>query len=142
MFSNLQLDQSRPDHFFRLEFCAGCETVWYLAVADIENHICVWKIDAFSPKNQSRLEYEFTHSGKPQTSSAIIWSVEFSPDGQYLATGGGDATVRIWSVQFGQEARRVILRQAVTGLAYSPDGRWLAAAVLTGKVYLLDQGLP
>ncbi|KAI0020901.1 WD40 repeat-like protein [Xylariomycetidae sp. FL0641] len=35
-----------------------------------------------------------------------IWSIEFSQDGRYLATGGRDRVVRIWAVMDNEEDRR------------------------------------
>jgi WD40 repeat protein len=28
-----------------------------------------------------------------------VWSVSFSPDGQYLATASGDGTARLWRIE-------------------------------------------
>ena len=30
--------------------------------------------------------------------TGAIWTIEFSPDGTYMATGGSDAIVRVWTI--------------------------------------------
>ena len=53
-----------------------------------------------------------------------VWSVAFSPDGQRLASGSGDGTVRLWDLRQ-PEAASTILRgheDGVESVAFSPDG--------------------
>ncbi|KAJ3381036.1 Transcription initiation factor TFIID subunit 5 [Entophlyctis sp. JEL0112] len=56
-------------------------------------------------------------------------SVKFHPNCNYVATGGGDGEVRLWSIQTGNSVR--IMRShtgPVMSLAFSGDGKMLATA--------------
>ena len=57
-----------------------------------------------------------------------IRSVTFSPDGEWLATGGGDNAARLWNLS-NPYAEPIILKgheATINSLAFSPDGKWLA----------------
>ena len=55
--------------------------------------------------------------------------VQFHPNSLYLVTGSSDWTARLWDVQRGSCLRVFIGHQgAVSSLALSPDGRYLATS--------------
>jgi WD40 repeat protein len=56
-----------------------------------------------------------------------VSSVEFSPDGKWLATYG-DVTVRVWEVATEREVARMPHEGYVYEIAFSPDSHWLATA--------------
>jgi WD40 repeat protein len=59
--------------------------------------------------------------------SDSILAAAISPDGNYLATGGKDLTVKIWNLRTGHEIRTLYGHAAILEkVAFSPDGRYLA----------------
>ncbi|MFN2549043.1 MAG: serine/threonine-protein kinase [Myxococcales bacterium] len=62
--------------------------------------------------------------------SDLVNCVAFAPDGNTVATGSSDGTVRLWTVPEGRQARVLSATGmgAVLTVAYSGDGKLLAAA--------------
>jgi hypothetical protein len=68
-----------------------------------------------------------------------VWSVSFSPDGCFLASGSEDGTVRLWQVVadrkcvwVGEHKHNSLVRS----VSFSPDGRFLASGSQDGTVRL------
>jgi WD40 repeat protein len=57
-----------------------------------------------------------------------VHSVEFSPDGRWLATGSY-RTVGMWDARSGKQLHALAHEGQVYAVAFSPDGRWLATVV-------------
>jgi len=68
-----------------------------------------------------------------------VLSVAFSPDGQRLASGSGDTTVRIWDI-FTQTPEFTCKSHTnwVLCIAWSPDGKRLASGSSDNKIQLWD----
>jgi WD40 repeat protein len=66
-----------------------------------------------------------------------VYSIAFSPDGKYLASGSWDMTVKLWSIEMQKE---VTMLQGhsnyVWSVAFSPDGKYLASCSLDNTVKL------
>jgi RNA polymerase sigma factor (sigma-70 family) len=66
-------------------------------------------------------------------------SVAFTPDGKFLASGGGDRVISFWDPATGKEIRRIeVPEQSVGAIAFSRDGKLLAGAGMNGAVILWD----
>jgi WD40 repeat protein len=63
--------------------------------------------------------------------SEPVKGLSFSPDGQTLASGGEDSQIFLWDIQTRQRTILAGVLNSVYALAYSPDGRSLAAATGT-----------
>jgi WD40 repeat protein/serine/threonine protein kinase len=61
-----------------------------------------------------------------------VHGVEFSPDGEWVATWSDDHTTRIWDVRTGQMIARLQGPWFVFSAAFSPDGEYLAACYASG----------
>ncbi len=68
-----------------------------------------------------------------------VYALAFLPDGETLASAGGDAMIRIWRLSNGELLRTLEGHQTdVHALAVSPDGQWLYSAGIDGTVRQWD----
>ncbi len=68
-----------------------------------------------------------------------VTSIEFSPDGQLLASASVDTTVKLWNAETGEDLLVLAgYSGSVNGISFSPDGRSLASCSEDGAVRLWE----
>jgi len=83
---------------------------------------------------------EFKSSVIPTQHKGWVWAVQFSPDGQTLATGSQDRTVELWDTHTWRQRGKPLHGHTtfVRALAFFPDGKTLATGSDDRTVKLWD----
>ncbi|AFZ28390.1 WD40 repeat-containing protein (plasmid) [Cylindrospermum stagnale PCC 7417] len=98
-----------------------------LLATSIDNEIYLWEV--------ANIKQIITCNGH----KAWVQSLAFSPDGEILASGSNDQTVRLWDANTGQCLKTLQGHTSwVQSLAFSPDGEILASGSNDQTVRLWD----
>ncbi|PSK35307.1 hypothetical protein C7M61_004765 [Candidozyma pseudohaemuli] len=92
-------------------------------------------------------------NGKADDNRSAIWSMDLTPDGKTLITGGNDKTVKFWNIKVSQElvagtgntvstlklqhTQTLELPEEVLCVRVSPDSRLLAVSLLNNNVQVV-----
>ncbi len=115
----------------------------HVASGGSDNRVLVWQ-----PDNIKEVEIKRLVSAAPlaqqesrsfEGHSAPVRALSFSPDSQYVLSGGDDNTVRVWEVETGR--LRTLLRghsRPVQSCAFAPDARHVVSVSQEGQIKLWD----
>ena len=120
------------------------EPVWWVAVSPDGRRLAVQSRTAVNPR--SRVEVRDVASNRVLYSRMITidrgrGGLFFSPDGRRLAVPGccrPGSPIEVWDARSGERELSVAVDGYAATVAFSPDGRLLAAGTNSGKVLLLD----
>lgn len=105
-----------------------------IAAGGYGERVCVW--DAESGKERAIFSGH-VGAAKDRGHIATIHSIAFSPNDRLIATASNDQTVRVWDWKENRETARFDCKDHAWSVAFSPDGRLLAASV---QGYRLQKG--
>jgi WD40 repeat protein len=120
---------------------------WCVAISKDGRHLAAGTGN-WSNKNRKGKIYLWKTSNFKETRTleghvALVASVAFNPDGQSLASGGGESytpgEVKVWNIDTGKEvpfSNPSNNTQSVVSVAYSPDGKYLASGLHDTRVIL------
>ncbi|XP_074661678.1 WD repeat-containing protein SL1-17-like [Tubulanus polymorphus] len=67
------------------------------------------------------------------------WSICFSPDSRFLATGSHTGKINLFGIESGKKETSLDCKMKFTlSVAYSPDGRYIAAGSIEGTINIFD----
>ena len=118
------------------------------------SYMPVWSL-AFSPDSQflvsggndrNAVVWSHLNQGPRKVATleghaAIVSKCSWSPDGNTIATGSWDGTMRLWDAHTFQQRALHPLKGDVIQLAFSPDGYWITCVSDKGEASILNVAL-
>ncbi|MFN7384702.1 MAG: protein kinase domain-containing protein [Dolichospermum sp.] len=136
---NLTICGRVDSHYYSRTFgnCYWCDRSTNLGV-DIFPGVVKVNSSASQPQVNSNQFIENLLQTLTGHSHSVI-SVAYSPDGQTLASGSSDKTIKLWNVKTGKLLQTLKGHSSwVTSVAYSPDGQTLASGSGDNTIKLWD----
>lgn len=112
-----------------------------VATGNAEGEIHLWNTS--TPDNEFTTDSARLFGNAENHHSRRVEFIQWSPTGQYIASGGGDGTLRVWDVQSREQVAIIDFAPEyyVSSAAWSPDGSHLAYIAFDGSLTLFDATL-
>lgn len=78
----------------------------------------------------------FTQMAQLDEHTGAVNSLQWSADGNRLASGGGDGRIIIWDIKLNTDLLKVKTSNAIWGVAWAPDGKKIAATGNGGAIIM------
>jgi|GEM_PF-2402352 len=89
----------------------------------------------FTAKDESIRYYQ----NKPYSVANTVYSVAFSPDGQFIVSGGTKRKIKIWNAKTGRFIRSFETQySSISAVIFSPDGKTIVSKSYNGTLKLWD----
>uniref|UniRef100_K1QRY7 WD repeat-containing protein 61 n=1 Tax=Magallana gigas TaxID=29159 RepID=K1QRY7_MAGGI len=97
------------------------------ASSSLDSHVRVWDVD--TGKCIKSME----------AGPVDAWTISFSPDSRFLATGSHSGKINLFGVESGRKEESLDIRGGFTlSIAYSPDGKLIASGAIDGIINIFD----
>jgi serine/threonine protein kinase len=119
----------------------------YLAVGRADGRVLMWDIvndeyldlDMRHQTTTSFMNYDPTSDTFKSEYLGNVYSLTFSPDGQYLVSGGIDSTINIWEVPSGIKVNSLTKhKKTIRRLLFVQDGKYLISTGDDNAIFIWD----
>jgi WD40 repeat protein len=111
----------------------------YVVSSSNDRTLCLWKVNKLESSTSGLCELSIEKQlCFLQGHRKEVLSVTFSPDGQLIASGSADRTIRIWDLKGNVKTEFSAHEDRVMSVAFSPDGRYIVSASYDDSICLWD----
>lgn len=125
--TNALYEFHHDSNVYQIDWCKNPKYHNYLASASYDKSVIVWDVD-----NDGKIIHKFDkHTG-------LVYSVSWSPSGDYLASGSMDNVIYVWSVKDGSIIEGYDAKYPIYEVAWNKTGNKVALCCSSGIVTVIN----